>query len=55
VDGNVLGKVRVEIKGSFVDYVARANEPLAVEDAVIIEECDGSEVLVSRAPKELKP
>ncbi len=48
------GKVRVELKGSYVDYVARSNEPIAVEDAVVVEEYDGSEVLVSRAPKELK-
>jgi membrane protein implicated in regulation of membrane protease activity len=48
------GKVRVEIKGAFVDYSARARETVAVEETVIVEECDGSEVLVSRAPKELK-
>ncbi len=48
------GKVRIDIKGSEVDYVARATEPLAVQEAVIVEEFDGSEVLVSRAPRELK-
>jgi membrane protein implicated in regulation of membrane protease activity len=49
------GKVRVEIKGSFVDYAARAKEPIDAQDAVVVEEFDGQgEVVVSRAPKELK-
>jgi membrane protein implicated in regulation of membrane protease activity len=48
------GKVRVEIKGAFVDYPARARETLAAEELVIIEESDGSEVVVSRAPKEVR-
>jgi len=54
LDANGVGKVRIEIKGSHVDYVARAQEPLAIEDAVVVEECDGTEVVVSKAPRELK-
>jgi membrane protein implicated in regulation of membrane protease activity len=49
------GKVRVEIKGNVVDYVARAGEALTEGDVVVIEECEGEEVTVSRAPRELKP
>lgn len=48
------GKIRVEVKGSVVDYVARSSEPLTEGDAVIIEEYEDSEVVVSRAPTELK-
>jgi membrane protein implicated in regulation of membrane protease activity len=48
------GKVRVEIKGSMVDYVARADESLDEGESIIVEEVDGSEVVVIRAPKELK-
>ncbi len=47
------GKVRVSVRGSFVDYVARSAEPLEADDAIIVEEFDDGEVLVSRAPKEL--
>jgi membrane protein implicated in regulation of membrane protease activity len=53
-DGAGAGKVRIEIKGSTVDYVARSREPLVADDAVVVEECDEGEVLVSRAPRELK-
>jgi membrane protein implicated in regulation of membrane protease activity len=50
------GKVRVSLRGSFVDYAASSNEPLEADDAVIVEEeVDGGEVRVSRAPKELGP
>lgn len=48
------GKVRVEVKGSVIDYVARANEPLDEGESIIVEELDGTEVIVIRAPKELK-
>lgn len=48
------GKVRIEVKGSVVDYVARATEAINEGDAVIIEEYEDSEVVVSRAPAELK-
>ena len=50
----VRGKVRVEIKGSSVDYVALSDERLETGEAVIVEECEGGEVVVSKAPKELK-
>lgn len=49
------GKVRVSVRGSFVDYVARSTEALEPDDAVVVEECEDGEVLVSRAPKELAP
>lgn len=49
------GKVRVSVRGSFVDYVARSAEALEAEDAVVVEEFEGGEVTVSRAPKELVP
>jgi membrane protein implicated in regulation of membrane protease activity len=55
LDAGASGKVRIEIKGSSVDYVARSREVLAVEEAVIVEECSEGEVVVSRAPRELKP
>ncbi len=48
------GKVRVEIRGSVIDYNARADEPLEEGESIIVEEVDGMEVRVSRAPKELK-
>jgi membrane protein implicated in regulation of membrane protease activity len=47
------GKVRIDVKGSYVDCVAVAREPLSVGDSVVVEECEGAEVTVSRAPKEL--
>ena len=49
------GKVRVSVRGSFVDYVARSSEALEPDDAVIVEECEDGELVVSRAPKELGP
>jgi len=49
------GKVRVSVRGSFVDYVARSTETLEPDDAVVVEEFEGGEVVVSRAPKELTP
>lgn len=50
------GKVRVEVRGSVIDYVARSEESLEPDDAIIVEEwADGGEVRVSRAPKELGP
>ena len=47
------GKVRVSVRGSFVDYVARSTETLEPDEAVVVEEFEGGEVVVSRAPKEL--
>jgi len=49
-----LGKVRVEIKGAEIDYVARSRETVEAGEAVIVEESDEGEVVVSRAPKELE-
>jgi membrane protein implicated in regulation of membrane protease activity len=49
------GKVRVEVKGSVVDYVARSKETVAAGEPVLVEEAHEGEVVVSRAPKELAP
>jgi membrane protein implicated in regulation of membrane protease activity len=49
------GKVRISVRGHEIDYGARSAEPLEADDAVLVEECDDGEVLVSRAPKELRP
>jgi len=51
--GGAPGKVRVELRGTWVDLVARAREPIDAGEAVIVEETAGAEVLVSKAPKEL--
>ena len=48
-----LAKVRVSVKGAHVDYVARTREALLEGEDVLVEDCDGAEVTVSRAPKEL--
>jgi membrane protein implicated in regulation of membrane protease activity len=48
------GKIRVEIKGGVVDYVARSRETVEAGESVIVEEAEEGEVLVSRAPKELE-
>ncbi len=53
-EGSGRGKVRVELKGRIVDYVAASREPLALDDVVVVEEYDGRELTVSKAPKELK-
>lgn len=49
------GKVRVSVRGSMVDYIARSAEELEPDEAIVVEECEDGEVLVSRAPKELTP
>jgi membrane protein implicated in regulation of membrane protease activity len=49
------GKVRVEVKGTVVDYVARSRETVDAGEAVLVEEANEGEVVVSRAPKELAP
>jgi membrane protein implicated in regulation of membrane protease activity len=46
-------KVRVEVKGVEVDYIAHASDPLDAGDAVLVESCEGAELRVSRAPREL--
>jgi membrane protein implicated in regulation of membrane protease activity len=48
------GKVRVEVKGTISDYVARAKETIAEGETVIVEEFDGNEAIVSKAPKDLE-
>ncbi len=49
------GKVRVQLRGQIVDYVARSGEALAEGDVVVIEAFEAGEVFVSKAPKELAP
>jgi membrane protein implicated in regulation of membrane protease activity len=53
-EAGARGKVRVEVKGQLVDYVSASSEPLAEGDPVVIEDYEGGEVVVSKAPKELK-
>jgi membrane protein implicated in regulation of membrane protease activity len=48
------GKVRVEVKGQLVDYVAASAEPLDQDEVVVVEDYEDGEVVVSKAPKELK-
>jgi membrane protein implicated in regulation of membrane protease activity len=50
-----LGKVRVELKGGVIDYVARSRESLEAGESVVVEEANEGEVLVSRVSKELAP
>ena len=52
--GGSPGKVRIEIKGTITDYVARASETIAEGETVLVEEYDGKEAVVSRAPKDLE-
>jgi membrane protein implicated in regulation of membrane protease activity len=47
------GKIRVELKGTVVDYVARSGETVDAGETVVVLEADASELVVSRAPKEL--
>jgi membrane protein implicated in regulation of membrane protease activity len=54
VEAGARGKVRVLVKGSYVDYVASATERLAEGEDVVVCEIEEGEVTVSRAPKELK-
>lgn len=53
--GGTPGMVRVEVKGTIGDYVARATEPIGEGETIIVEEYDGKEAVVSRAPKDLEP
>lgn len=53
--GGAPGKVRVEVKGTIGDYVARSSEAISEGETVLVEEFDGNEALVSRAPKDLEP
>jgi membrane protein implicated in regulation of membrane protease activity len=47
------GKVRVEVKGALLDYVARSKETVEAGETIVVEEASEGEVVVSRAPKEL--
>ncbi len=53
--GPAPGKVRIEVKGTIGDYVARSSEAISEGETVLVEEFDGEEALVSRAPKDLEP
>lgn len=53
VSPDAYGKVRVELKGTMIDLRARSLEPLAMHEAVVVEEVEAEEALVSRAPREL--
>lgn len=55
VSPDAYGKVRVELKGTMIDLRARSLEPLAMHETVVVEELEGEEALVSRAPRELAP
>jgi membrane protein implicated in regulation of membrane protease activity len=50
------GKVRIELRGQTLDYVASTDdEELAAGERVLVEEVRGNTVHVSRAPRELLP
>jgi membrane protein implicated in regulation of membrane protease activity len=53
-DEHGVGKVRIDVKGAFVDRPARANEPLEAGDSVVVAESDADSLMVSKAPRELK-
>jgi len=48
------GKVRVRVKASYVDYVARARRAVEEGDTVVVEEVEDGVVTVMPGPKELK-
>lgn len=50
-----MGKARLRVKASYVDYVVRSTEPLDEGETVVVEEVEDGTLVVSRAPKELKP
>ena len=52
IDG-APGKVRVALRGAWVDVVARANETIDAGETVIVLEVDGDAAVVSKAPREL--
>src|SRR5262245_48769693 len=54
LDENARGKVRVDVKGFQVDYIARATEPIDEGETVVVEDFEEGQVVVSRAPRELK-
>jgi len=50
-----MGKVRVEVKGGVVDYVARSKESIDAGESVLVEDAEEGELVVSRAARELAP
>lgn len=50
-----VGKARLRVKASYVDYVVKSSEPLDEGETVVVEEVEDGTLVVSRAPKELKP
>jgi membrane protein implicated in regulation of membrane protease activity len=52
-DERGVGKIRVDVKGTFVDRPARANEPLRAGEAVVIEDAESDSLTVSKAPREI--
>jgi len=50
------GKIRIELRGQTLDYVASTDdEELVAGESVLVEEVRGNTVHVSRAPRELLP
>ncbi len=49
-----VGKARLKVKATYVDYVVKSSEPLDEGETVVVEEVEGGTLVVSRAPKELK-
>ena len=52
---NGMGKARLRVKASYVDYVVKSTEPLDEGETIVVEEVEDGTLVVSRAPKELKP
>ncbi len=49
-----VGKARLKVKATYVDYVVKSSEPLDEGESVIVEEVDQGTLVVSRVPKELE-
>jgi membrane protein implicated in regulation of membrane protease activity len=50
-----VGKARLRVKATYVDYMVKSTEPLDEGETVVVEEVEDGTLIVSRAPKELKP
>ena len=50
-----VGKARLKVKATYVDYVVKSSEPLDEGENVVVEEVEDGTLLVSKAPKELEP
>ncbi len=55
IEGAAPGKVRVSLRGAWVDLAARSRESIAEGEAVLIEEVADDGARVSRLPRELAP